>query len=316
MAGAGRHVFIGGRDRGLNWLRILAERRQLPAVVYCLREDDHEAEKHHPEIAAFCQAHSVPCNLRRKLQREDEEEIARLGADLIVVMGWRTLISDRVLTAARHGAVGLHESLLPAYRGFAPVNWAVINGEAETGVTLFYLTATGVDNGDVVAQARIPIGQHDTAHDIYRRTARASLELLQAHFDALLAGTANRTPQDETLATYTCARTPEDGRITWSSATRTIHDLVRGLAHPYPGAFSYYDGKKYRIWSGRSVEAARPYIGRIPGRLVGISASGVEVLTRDGIYLVQTAAEDGKPPVPASTLFRSVRSGFQDSDRA
>jgi methionyl-tRNA formyltransferase len=228
----------------------------------------------------------------------------------MVVMGWRTLISERVLSAARFGAVGLHESLLPAYRGFAPVNWAVINGESRTGVSLFYLTATGVDNGDIVGQAGVPIGEADTAYEVYQRTARASLELLQDHFDRLLDGTAPRTPQDEGLATYTCARMPDDGLIDWNWGTHVIHNLVRGLAHPYPGAFSYFGGKRYRIWSGRSVEPARAYAGRIPGRLVSCGKAGVEVLTGDGIYRVLTASEDGQEPVPAESIFRSVRASF------
>ena len=116
----------------------------------------------------------------------------------------------------------------PAYRGFAPVNWAVINGEPRTGVTLFHMTATGIDDGDVVGQTTIPIGEHDTAGAVYRATARASLDLLDAHFDRLLDGTAPRTPQDESRATHTCSRTPEDGAIDWA----------RQRGDPQPGAGS------------------------------------------------------------------------------
>jgi methionyl-tRNA formyltransferase len=307
---AGRHVFIGGRDRGLAWLRRLAERRQFPAAVFALREDDHEAEKYGPQIVDFCREYGVRCQPRKSLKAEQEDEIRALEPDLIVVMGWRTLVSDRVLTAARHGAVGLHESLLPAYRGFAPVNWAVINGEAQTGVSVFHMTATGIDDGDVVAQAVISIGEHDTAGDVYRATSKASLDLLDAHFDALLAGTATRMPQDEGRATYTCSRTPEDGAIDWAKPTRDIHNLVRGLAHPYPGAFSHLAGVRFRIWSGRPVENPRRFVGRIPGRIVSRGPDGVEVLTGEGSYLVKTAGEDGRDAVPAQALFKSVRSGF------
>jgi methionyl-tRNA formyltransferase len=312
---AGRHVFIGGRDRGLTWLRRLAERRQLPAAVFALREDDHEAEKHGPKIVDFCREHGIPCQPRKSLKAEQEDEIRALTPDLIVVMGWRTLISDRVLAAARRGTVGLHESLLPAYRGFAPVNWAVINGETQTGVSLFHITATGIDDGDVVAQAVVPIGDHDTAGDVYRATSKASLELLDVHFDQLLAGGAPRTPQDESGATYTCSRTPEDGAIDWARSTREIHNLVRGLAHPYPGAFSHLAGVRYRIWSGRAVANPRRFVGRIPGRIVSSGPNGVEVLTGDGSYLVNTAGEDGRDAVPAQMLFKSVRSGFSGPAR-
>lgn len=308
-----RHVFIGGRDRGLAWLRRLAERRQLPAAVFALREDDHETEKYCPQIVDFCREHRVPCTPRKVLKTEHEDAIAALEPNLIVVMGWRTLVSERVLNAARFGAVGLHESLLPAYRGFAPVNWAVINGESRTGVSLFHLTATGIDNGDLVAQAVIPIGEHDTAGEVYQQTSKASLELLDTHFDRLLAGTAPRVPQDETQASYTCSRTPDDGAIDWTRPTREIHNLVRGLAHPYPGAFSHSSGVRYRIWSGGPVENPRRFVGRVPGRIISISADGVEVLTGDGCYLVRTAGEDGRQAVAAQTLFKSVRSGFNES---
>ena len=200
-----RCIFIGGRDRGLNWLLRLSERHQLPLAVYCLQEDAHEQEKYSEAIARFCAEHGTPCHLRKRLRPEDETEIRTMGPDLIVVMGWRSLISERVLSVLRFGAVGVHESLLPAYRGFAPVNWAVINGETETGVSLFFLTSTGVDNGDVVGQVVVPIREDDTAHDVYQRTSQASIELLEAHFGTLLTGTAPRSPQDDRAATYTCA---------------------------------------------------------------------------------------------------------------
>src|SRR5262249_52708397 len=160
------------------------------------------------EIIRFCRAHNVPCHPRKRLRREDEDDLVRLAPDLTVVMGWRTLVSDRVLSAARFGSVGVHESLLPACRGFAPGNRAAITGEARTGGSLFYMTATGVDDGDVVAQVEVPIGDLDTAHDVYLRTSHASIELLLAHLDGLLDGTAPRARQDEARATYTCARTP------------------------------------------------------------------------------------------------------------
>ena len=307
-----RHVLVGGRDRSLKWLHRLLERRQLPQMVYCLEEDEHEVEKFSPEILRFCDEHRIPCRLRRRLKPQDEAEIVRLEPDLLVVLGWRTLISERVLSAPRLGAVGVHESLLPVYRGFAPVNWAVINGETETGATLFFLTATGVDNGDIVDQVAIPISADDTAYDVYQRTSRVSIELLDRHFDALLAGDCERRAQDERLATYTCARTPDDGLIDWMLCTRAIHNLVRGLAYPYPGALTWFNGNRYRIWSGQPVQPTRPYVGRIPGRILACSPGrGVEVLTGDGIYLLQSAGPDGHSPVAAETLFKSIRASFK-----
>ncbi len=311
MSGRGSYIFIGGTRRGLDWLQLAARQSILPSRVYCLQEDDHEVLRASPQIVARCHRQGIPCTLRKRLSREDEQEIAAQEPDLVVVMGWRSLLGDSVLQAPRFGAIGIHESLLPAYRGFAPVNWAVINGETETGVTLFYLTSTGVDDGDIVAQARIEIGEFDTAREVYDRACIASIDLLSRNITALLANEAPRTPQEESAATYTCARTPEDGVIDWSTTTSSIHNLIRGLAHPYPGAISYYDGSRFRIWSGEPVNAPRRFAGRIPGRVVGTSRNvGVEVLTGDGIYRIRTASREGKPVQPAEELFRSIRSGF------
>jgi methionyl-tRNA formyltransferase len=135
--------------------------------------------------------------------------------------------------------------------------------------------------------------------------------LLAHHFDALLKGDAPRIPQDEAAASYTCARTPDDGAIDWKSTSATVHNLVRGTTHPYPGAIAYYRGERYRIWSGQIVNPARSYIGRIPGRIVSVVAQqGVEVLTGDGIYQIRTASKEGNPVQPAEELFRSIRTGF------
>ena len=206
-----RCIFIGGRDRGLNWLLRLSERHQLPLAVYCLQEDAHEQEKSSEAIARFCRRarHTVPPAQTAAAGGRDRDQDHGAGPDRRHGLAQPDQRAGPLGPAL--GAVGVHESLLPAYRGFAPVNWAVINGETETGVSLFFLTSTGVDNGDVVGQVVVPIREDDTAHDVYQRTSQASIELLEAHFGTLLTGTAPRSPQDDRAATYTCAPPQKTG---------------------------------------------------------------------------------------------------------
>src|SRR5205823_2082500 len=151
----------------------------------------------------------------------------------------------------------MHGSLLPKYRGRAPVNWAILHGERRTGATLHYMTEKP-DAGDIVAQQAVPILPDDTAADVVRKIAVAAEIALDAALPALIAGTAPRVAQDLTQGSYFGGRTPEDGRIDWSRSARQIHDLVRAVAPPYPGAITTIAGVPARILATRVIDDAAP----------------------------------------------------------
>jgi methionyl-tRNA formyltransferase len=157
------------------------------------------------------------------------------------------MIGTDILALAPLGAYNMHGSLLPKYRGRAPVNWAVLNGETETGATL-HVMVKRADAGDIVDQERVPIGPTDTARDVFARVTGAARAVLARQIDNLLAGRAPRRPQDETQATYFGGRKPDDGRIDWSRPARRVFDLIRAVTHPYPGAFSEVDGRRLYVW--------------------------------------------------------------------
>ena len=145
------------------------------------------------------------------------------------------MLAAPLLAAARQGALNMHGSLLPRYRGRAPVNWAVLHGERETGATLHYMTAKP-DAGDIVAQTRVPILPDDTAREVFDKVTVAAEITLDGALPALIAGTAPRRPQDLASASYFGGRRPEDGIIDWKRDALSIHNLVRAVAPPYPGA--------------------------------------------------------------------------------
>lgn len=186
--------------------------------------------------------------------------IAALAPDFLFSFYYRRMLGPALLAAARRGAFNMHGSLLPKYRGRVPVNWAVLKGERETGATLHEMVAKP-DAGRIAGQEAVPIGENDTAGEVFARVAQAAGRVLERSLPALLAGTAELRPQDLARGSYFGARRPEDGRIDWSSGARAVHDLVRAVAPPYPGAFTSLEGRRVRVlrtwWSDPPALEAR-----------------------------------------------------------
>ena len=229
--------------------------------------------------------------------------------DIALVVGVRILIPEAICNLPPKGILGVHDSLLPSYRGFSPLNWSILNGESQTGVTLFFLNQK-MDAGDIVGHKRVTIGPDETAPEVYEKVCNATVELVLEQFLRLEQGAAERMVQDERRATYTCARTPQDGMIDWNRPTREIYNRIRALTYPYPGAFTFLGQTKVPIWKAKPLENSPAYVGRIPGRVIRRSEieGYADVLTGDGILRILTVQQDmDLKPVPASQLFRSVR---------
>ena len=219
--------------------------------------------------------------------------IAGLAPDFLFSFYFREIIGPEVLGLARRGALNLHGSLLPRYRGRCPVNWVLINGERETGVTLHYMEARP-DRGDIVAQRAVPIADDDTALSLNRKLGEAARALLRETYPLLAAGTAPRIPQDHARATSFGGRRPEDGRIAWHQPARRLYDLIRAVTAPYPGAFTTYRGERLFVWWARPLDLG-PRVGA-PGEVVEIRpGAGVVVAAGSGALLldrVQLAGHD------------------------
>lgn len=175
------------------------------------------------------------------------ERIRALAPDVIFSFYYRSLLSRSILELARSGSFNLHGSLLPRYRGRAPVNWVLVNGETETGVTLHHMTERP-DAGDIVLQRRIPITPDDTAQSLLLKCAEEARALLDLALPQLQSGSAPRTPQDDALASYFGGRRPEDGEIDWNRPAATVRNLVRAVTRPWPGAFSYLGSQQCLFW--------------------------------------------------------------------
>lgn len=225
--------------------------------------------------------------------------------DLMFSVNWRYIIPPAVYERARLGAYVFHDSLLPAYRGFSPTVWAIINGEDLTGVTLFEMVQD-FDAGQIIGQQRVPIGPDDTIAMVLEQVTEAYLQLLERHLPDLRDGTAALTPQDESRVTYTCKLLPEDYRINWHDSTGTIYNLIRAVTAPYPGAHTTLNGQALRIWGARRL-AEKAYIGRVPGRVVEIHpGEGTVVLTGDGTLLITHVQLEGGDILPADQVLNRI----------
>ena len=304
-----RVAFIGSTKRGYLTLKALLEGGANVAGVVSLAQHAHETERYEQNFSELAARYNVPCQQTQWMKDRDYAALLKdeWQADVAFVVGCRVLIPREVYQVPRLGSLAVHDSLLPEYRGFAPLNWAILNDEDHTGVTLFYLSEA-MDEGDIVLQQCVPIGPDETAPQIYEKVCQATVDVVLAGHAALLAGNAPRVRQTPDSGSYTCSRTPLDGCIDWQRPTREIYNLVRALTSPYPGAFTYYNGKKLLIWAAMPARHVN-YIGRISGRVIGFSSDEgwVDVLTGDGVLrLTSVQLEDGEP-VPPASLIKSVR---------
>jgi methionyl-tRNA formyltransferase len=241
-------------------------------------------------------AHGVPLISVRDLNTpENVARVAELAPDLILVIGWTRLLGPDLLRLPPLGAVGFHASLLPRYRGRAPVNWALINGEQETGNTMFYLDE-GVDTGLVIDQRKISILDEDNCATLYRKVADSAVDMLLEHLPRLKDGTAPRNAQNEAQATVLPRRRPEDGLIDWTRDARSLFNWVRALTHPYPGAFTFCGRRRLVVWGASEVPtdqggANPPDV--TPGQLIAGAGPQVHVATGSGVLRLERVQWDG-----------------------
>ena len=237
------------------------------------------------------------------------QRIAALEPELLFSFYFRQVLKPALLAIPSRGALNLHGSLLPRYRGRCPVNWVLVHGETETGVTLHYMEPAP-DTGDIVAQRRVAIAADDTALTLNRKLATAARELLGATFSPLLAGTAPRVPQDHARATTFGGRRPEDGRLAWQRPARELYDLVRAVTHPYPGAFTTCAGTKLLVWKATPIDAD---VDAEPGRVTAVAPAGIVVATGAGGLRLERVQLDGAAEEHGLDFAR--RHGLRAGDR-
>ena len=245
-----------------------------------------------PPVKVCALAHNIPVYQPVKLR--DGAALAliqELAPELIVVAAYGRILPDEILAAPPKGCINVHSSLLPKYRGAAPINWAILNGETVTGVTIMHM-APALDAGDIISQASTPIGADETAPMLTARLAELGAELLVSAVEAIGAGTAARTPQDEADSTYAPMLSRELSPMDWSKPARTLHDQVRGLL-PWPAAVAEFGGIRCKVFSTdiplQTTDAA-------PGIILEAGKRGIDIACGGGtvLHIDELQADGGK----------------------
>ena len=241
-----RAVVFAYHDVGVRCLKaLLSAGIDVPLVVSA--PDDPNETLWYASVAETARDYGCPLLLPNDANAPDiVEQITRLAPDFIFSFYYRSLIGDAILRQAKLGAFNMHGSLLPRYRGRAPVNWAILRGETTTGVTLHEMVQRA-DAGAIVDQQSVPILIDDTARDVFAKIAVAAETVLVRSLPALIAGSAPRRAQPVVPGEYFGRRKPEDGLIDWQQSAASIHNLVRAVAPPFPGAFAMITGERWEI---------------------------------------------------------------------
>ncbi|MBI1735055.1 MAG: formyltransferase [Candidatus Rokubacteria bacterium] len=304
----GRTVLFAYHTIGARVLAALLERGEHVAAVVT-HPDDPGERGWFESVADLARAHALPLFTVTNTPAL-AGALAALEPDVVLSVWFRRLLGPELLALPRVAALNLHGSLLPAYRGRAPLNWVLVNGERRTGVTLHHMTPEA-DAGDVVAQTPIDVDPDDTAATLYPRIVAAGVGLVQAWYPAVLAGTAPRIPQDHGRATTFGRRRPEDGRIAWDWPAVRIANMIRAVTHPFPGAFVGDGADRLYLWGSRLGEGAAP-ARAAAGTVVDVRAgAGVAVATGDGVLWLTRIQRVGEAEESADVWARrhGVRPG-------
>lgn len=284
-------LFIAG-ERGYRVLKKLFESNVFIEAVLVLVQFKHEINNQTGVIIQFCEKHKIPYTTTRDVKPSGYPEfLDRHKFDVVFVVSWRYLIAETCFPLVKRGIFVLHDSLLPKDRGFAPTNWAIINGNKMTGLTLFRI-AKDTDAGDIVDQRSVKIEKRETATTLNHKLTKIYPEIILDNIDAILDGTVKETPQKHSEATYLKKRKPEDGRICFDQDVKTIDRFIRALSYPYPGAFCEYNGKKIIIWEAAIKDIRKT---KQPGAIEDVSNESVNVFCYPGVLMITKVAYYDQP---------------------
>lgn len=291
-----RIVFMGTASFSLAVLKMLIE-NDYDIVGVVTQPDRYVGRKKvltMPDVKVEALKHDIPVIQPSRI-KEDYQEVADLQPDLIITAAYGQIIPQALLDVPRLGCVNVHASLLPMYRGGAPVHQAIIDGQEKTGVTIMYMVKK-MDAGDMIAQKETPIYEDDTVGVLYDRLSDLGAELLKETLPAILNGTNDRVKQDESLVTYAPTLSREDERIDWNLSAKQVYNKVRGT-NPWPGSYTTYQGKTVKIWAGQVHQcenAVKHHAHQDNGTIVKIFKDAIGVKVYDGVYLITELQLEGK----------------------
>lgn len=300
-----RIVFMGTPDFAVPSLQTLLDGPNQVAAVVCQPDRQRGRGKvlSPPPVKVLAEQHHIPVLQPPSVRKEPFiEQMRQLAPDLLVVVAYGKILPGTLLRLPRLGAINVHGSLLPRYRGAAPIQWALINGETESGITIMQMDE-GMDTGDILLSVPVAIGPQETAGELFDRLARLGGETLGPAIDRLNQGQLTPHPQDHARASAAPMLTKEMGHLDWNLPAARLHCLIRGL-DPWPSAYGFINGKRYRFFDPEIVPLRSP---QSPGTICRADNQGLLVATGDDCLLIRALQPEGKRRMEVATCLRGAR---------
>ncbi len=315
-----RIVFMGTPDFAVPALKALAEsdRHQVTLVVTQPDRPKGRSGKPAPSDVKKCALeYEIPVFQPEKIrEKEATDRLHEEKADIFVVAAFGQILPKEILEMPRYGCVNIHGSLLPRYRGAAPIQWAVLNGEKEAGNTIMQMNE-GLDTGDILTQEPVPLDERETAGSLYEKLSQMGGSLLLKTLDLLEKGEVTPVPQDDAKSCYAKMLRKEMGQIDWNKSAEAIGRLVRGM-NPWPSAYTHWNGKLLKIWMAAPVSekdsealggdaAAKGAPDVQPGTVVTAARDRLWIQTGNGLLALEDLQLEGKKRMPAAAFLMGCR---------
>lgn len=274
-------LFIGSKKLGFDCMRAMFRISKDTLIGVLTIDDLSDKRSKFNEFQSFCIKEQIPFFVAKN-RLDSENIIENIAPDYCIVVGWYWLIDKRIISIVPEGILGIHNSLLPKYRGGAPLVWSIINGEKKVGFSMFSFTE-GMDDGDIWFQYSLNIDENDYINDVLIRLEKLAVEKFEYHYLDILNGKLKPYPQDDQNVTYCAQRIPNDGLIDWKKSAIEVYNFIRAQSMPYPGAFTFLNQEKLTIWSARLNFST--YYGT-PGQVARITDNGVIVICGDNRSII------------------------------
>ncbi len=295
-------VFMGTPDFAVGALEaIVAAGHTVTAVVTQPdKAKGRSGQAQFPPVKECAVKHGIPVFQSVKIKApEAVEELKKFEADIFVVAAFGQILSKEILDMPKFGCVNIHASLLPKYRGAAPINWCIINGEKETGVTIQQMNE-GIDTGDILAAKSMAIAPDETAESLFDKLSRLGAELIVETLPKIERGEITPVPQDEALASHTKMMSKSLGRIEWNNDAVSIERLVRGL-NSWPSAYTFWNKKSLKLWRCEVIDAESENAA-LAGKVTAVSKDSFDVACAKGALRVWELQLEGKKRMDAKTF--------------
>ena len=290
-----RIVFMGTPDFSVPILDELIKNYDVKAVV---TQPDKQVGRSgkivFPPVKVKAQEHNIVV-LQLNNIKEEYSQVIELDPDLIITCAYGQILPKELLDYPKYGCINVHASLLPKYRGGAPIHRAIMNGDKKTGITIMYMDI-GMDTGDIIEKEEIEITDTDTVSILHDKLSILGSKLLIKTLPSILNGTNNRTPQDDTNATYAKIIKPEDEKLDFNKSTIQIYNQIRGL-NSFPGAYFILDGKRYKVFE--SIIGNESFYENVNGEVVKLYKEGIGIKTSNGVIILTVIQPEGKSKMNA-----------------